>query len=728
MNIAFSRTLKLSSPLLRGNDVLALQTQLGIPLGQRDGVFGKATQQAVIAYQNRQQLTADGVVGRRTWASLFGTDSITEINTADSTHVDSNAQLVIAEALKQFHNVYPDACKWRLTASGIEIEGKGIETSKGEPKTVSRVCQDYKDALEQAAKKTGVPVELLIATMCTEAFDATMHTVNPRATRKEPGYRSDEATPSRVSYGLTQTLISTARDAISQLAVGAPVSAEKIDREWLFIPANAILAGAAYIAMQKKRTKLDPPVVACAYNAGSVVYNNGANNRWKMRQYPINSDDHADRFVQWFNDCFRYFKDQGCPFDPATSFWQQLNTAATSTAPSPTAQQTASTPPTVTPLNTANTTPKLVFPLRKRPTESYKSGAREFGANRAGGNRKHAGCDLKAPVNTEIFCMADGKVIRGPYYFYEGTYALEVQHQDGMIVRYGEILAKSPKGIKEDAQVKQGQLIAFVGKLNSGNSMLHLEMYSGKGKGQLTQADNPPYKRRSDLINPTQYLDDAVLLDTLSTTIAIETETVDLNTNNTSQEIGTWQQVLLEIPTTGASAITANQDGLQAGIEASQKMADKDLPQVKQYAERFHSAAAKYGIPSALLAAIASRESRCGKVLKDGWGDGGKAFGIMQIDKRYHPVPDPSDPASIAHIEQAADIVCDNLEVLTKKHSDWEKIYLLKGAVTAYNSGTGNIRTIEKMDEGSTGDDYGADVIDRAQFYQQHPELAIFRL
>jgi Putative peptidoglycan binding domain/Transglycosylase SLT domain len=344
MNIAFSRTLKLSSPLLRGNDVLALQTQLGIPLGQRDGVFGKATQQAVIAYQNRQQLTADGVVGRRTWASLFGTDSVTETPNADSTHVDSNAQLVIAASLKQFHNVYPDACKWRLTASGIEIEGKGIEISKGEPKTVSRVCQDYKDALEQAAKKTGVPVELLIATMCTEAFDATMHTVNPRATRKEPGYRSDEATPSRVSYGLTQTLISTARDAISQLAVGAPVSAEKIDREWLFIPANAILAGAAYIAMQKKRTKLDPPVVACAYNAGSVVYNNGANNRWKMRQYPIGTDDHADRFVQWFNDCFRYFKAEGCPFDPGTSFWQQLDAEATHVAATNAAPQSAETP------------------------------------------------------------------------------------------------------------------------------------------------------------------------------------------------------------------------------------------------------------------------------------------------------------------------------------------------------------------------------------------------
>jgi hypothetical protein len=32
-----------------------------------------------------------------------------------------------------------------------------------------------------------------------------------------------------------------------------------------------------------------------------------ANNRWRMRQFPIGTSHHADRFVQWFNDCFRAF-------------------------------------------------------------------------------------------------------------------------------------------------------------------------------------------------------------------------------------------------------------------------------------------------------------------------------------------------------------------------------------------------------------------------------------
>jgi len=37
-------------------------------------------------------------------------------------------------------------------------------------------------------------------------------------------------------------------------------------------------------------------------------------------------------------------------------------------------------------------------------------------------------------------------------------------------------------------------------------TMLHFEMYSKKATGPLTNKQNPPYKRRSDLIDPTQFL------------------------------------------------------------------------------------------------------------------------------------------------------------------------------------------------------------------------------
>ena len=38
-------------------------------------------------------------------------------------------------------------------------------------------------------------------------------------------------------------------------------------------------------------------------------------------------------------------------------------------------------------------------------------------------------------------------------------------------------------------------------------------------------------------------------------------------------------------------------------------------------------AAAKFGVPAAVLAAIASRESRCGRALDNGWGDNGNGKG-----------------------------------------------------------------------------------------------------
>ncbi|MBT8381705.1 MAG: lytic transglycosylase domain-containing protein, partial [Ignavibacteria bacterium] len=67
-------------------------------------------------------------------------------------------------------------------------------------------------------------------------------------------------------------------------------------------PSNSIKAGTSYIAEQFPITNFDPPKVACAYNSGGVYQNRGKKNRWKMRQYPIGTAKHCDRFVNWFND------------------------------------------------------------------------------------------------------------------------------------------------------------------------------------------------------------------------------------------------------------------------------------------------------------------------------------------------------------------------------------------------------------------------------------------
>ena len=602
----------------------------------------------------------------------------------------------------------------------------------------------------------------------------------------------------------------------------------------------------------------------------------------------------------------------------------------------------------------------FIFPLRQRPSLSYKDGGRQFGADRPGG-RKHAGCDLIAPKGTEILAMADGKVIVGPYAFFSGTNAIEVKHDNGMVVRYCEIGQMLPRGIQVGARVSKGQVIAYVGRLHSGSSMLHLEMYQGTQNGALTQAGNRPYQRRSDLLDPTDILDHAPLvgqtptpdgdigtvnaqvttslnvrndaklsapvqftlrfwetcivlekvtgdtyshnqnqwykiykdgkigfaaavyidvteqpeepsnlakgrvnnhvqtvlnvrsqasttapilfelspgatctilqsvtgssyppnnqtqwyqiqqggqtgyaaayyidkldennppqvleiesaegrvnhrvsstlnvrsqpntnsniLFTLSTGITFKvleevpgseydfgrTDWLKIDYNNQQGYVAAyyvdinldpppasrWDQALMQAPTTGSSAATASQDGLPAGVQSSHKMAQTDLQRVKAMADCFCAAAAKFGVPAALLAAVASRESRCGNVLhNDGWGDGGNAFGIMQVDKRSHAVEGiPDGPKSLAHVEQATGIFANCLQQVQQKHPNWEDRYVIKGAAVAYNSGLRNVQTKEGMDIGTTGDDYGSDVMARAQYYANHADLSVFRI
>ena len=300
--MTFTRSLKYTFPLMSGEDVLLLQQRLvGIGLsitGQPDGIFGPQTEAAVRAFQKSRGLKVDGVAGPMTWTAIFE-------DTGRDTALEKIRKAL--DDLKQPHR-FKDSIAWQLDSEGIIIDQKRPpETSGGEPKTVRSVWLRFKDPIELWSAKFGVPVELIIATICTESGG------DPAALREEPGYVSDDRTPGKISPGLMQTLIDTARKTLAD---------DTIDRDWLLKPENSIRAGAAYIASQWTITNFDPPKVACAYNAGNIYYNESLANRWKMRQYPINSSEHADRFVKWFNDCSLMFRtDQ---ITPLISFYALL--------------------------------------------------------------------------------------------------------------------------------------------------------------------------------------------------------------------------------------------------------------------------------------------------------------------------------------------------------------------------------------------------------------------
>ncbi len=154
------------------------------------------------------------------------------------------------------------------------------------------------------------------------------------------------------------------------------------------------------------------------------------------------------------------------------------------------------------------------FPFSTMTAHSWTTGARRFAADRSGGKRAHAGCDLYYPKGTTIYAVAGGMVTRGPYDFYAQTSALEVDH-GSFIVRYGEV--QKATLVKEGDAVVAGQAIATVGHLvgiTVPSDMLHFEMYGKSGTGTLTdktassakRADGVSFQRRSDLIDPTTYL------------------------------------------------------------------------------------------------------------------------------------------------------------------------------------------------------------------------------
>lgn len=75
---SYSRILKLTSPLMYGEDVRAVQNKLnslGYVAGTADGYFGNMTREAVINFQLAKGLSADGEVGPNTWNILFNTST-----------------------------------------------------------------------------------------------------------------------------------------------------------------------------------------------------------------------------------------------------------------------------------------------------------------------------------------------------------------------------------------------------------------------------------------------------------------------------------------------------------------------------------------------------------------------------------------------------------------------------------------------------------------------------
>lgn len=303
------RNLDFRLPLIQGEDVRTAQLALvraGALRGDADGVYGPATRDAVVSYQRRERLAADGVVGPLTWTRLTGQPVLKR----ERPWQDGLRPFL--PALMDWHGapIGNGRNRWRLTRAGIEVQGEDGARRSAKPDTATRCWSTHRDALESAATRFTVPVELLIATACTESAGRA------DAIREEPGFTSDAATPNRVSPGLMQTLISTAREALSD---------PTLDRAKLFDPAVSAAAGAAYIKRQSQATtRFDPPLVAAAYNAGGLRSDRDARNSWGLIQTQRGNVWHADTFIAYLGDAHALFASGERPAESVPTFWELL--------------------------------------------------------------------------------------------------------------------------------------------------------------------------------------------------------------------------------------------------------------------------------------------------------------------------------------------------------------------------------------------------------------------
>lgn len=305
-----ARHLAFRLPLVTGEDVRSAQLALiraGRLRAEPDGVFGPLTRDAVLEFQRREGLAADGIIGPATWARLTGQPAL-------------KRERPWPEALRPFlppllawHGapVGRGRQRWRLTPAGIAIEGDDAPRGSAPPRIATACWTRHRNALEAAARRFAVPVELLLATACTESGGRA------DAIREEPGFTSDAATPHRVSPGLMQTLISSAREALGDA---------RLDRAALLDAGLSAMAGAAFIARQTRITGFDPPLVAIAYNAGSLRPGRDALDPWGLVQTRRgNGDWHADSFCAFFNDALNIFRAGTAPGAEVPSFQALLS-------------------------------------------------------------------------------------------------------------------------------------------------------------------------------------------------------------------------------------------------------------------------------------------------------------------------------------------------------------------------------------------------------------------
>uniref|UniRef100_A0A8B9QCK5 Lysozyme g n=1 Tax=Apteryx owenii TaxID=8824 RepID=A0A8B9QCK5_APTOW len=153
------------------------------------------------------------------------------------------------------------------------------------------------------------------------------------------------------------------------------------------------------------------------------------------------------------------------------------------------------------------------------------------------------------------------------------------------------------------------------------------------------------------------------------------------------------------------------------GMDAVKKTAEVDIVRLRKYEVPIKRVARNLCLDPALIAAIISQESRVGLLLNNGWDQGRRKFGLMQIDRQHDSLYGTWD--SEEHINQCSNILVVAINEVRARHPTWTWEQQLRGGICAYHSKIGNVQVYDE--DPCHRDNYYVDnVIRRAQYFKRH--------
>ncbi len=196
--------------------------------------------------------------------------------------------------------------RWRMTPDGIELGpgegGEGLVRTRGEPISTRNLWADFGPMFLESAGMYGIGADVLctIAALESAVDPARRSHRNPKSVRYEPGYVSEERSANKVSYGLCQILLSTARG----VAGLTPWGKSFFGRETMFDPRVSIILAGAVLRNRWNRHLGDPLLASAMFNAGGVYQSD--RNEFHVRTHGEHRLLHT---AQWFNDLVAVLRD-----------------------------------------------------------------------------------------------------------------------------------------------------------------------------------------------------------------------------------------------------------------------------------------------------------------------------------------------------------------------------------------------------------------------------------